>query len=337
MFRGKDPSPHKLPTLITCMGALALLTAVACDQQPTGPTQSKLAPALAAPRAVVAPGEIAVYHDRATWEAAVIAAGATPTYYNFTGLTLQRIPTRSFDFGPFRMAVDQLSATSSSNPGIDSLAAASCSLAPAGVTCNRFIFNMADPTSTLDMPKLDSLVMPQPIIAWGAHFAQTGTTGGGSTTIIGATTIHFGSASVNLPNELTNGSGFLGFILGTPTTTITFTFVKSGSLQNDIIEVYKPAFANAPVAPPDDTPVEMLGILADYVAGASIPKGNATSIRSKLELALAAFDAGQTSLACSYLQDVINYTKAQSTKKIPASIATEIIAQTTAIRVKLDC
>jgi hypothetical protein len=319
-------------------GIAVLMTAIACQEVPTSALSEKVVPIFVGPRATVLPGEIAVYTDRTQWESAVTAAGATATYYDFTGLALGRIAERSVDYGPFRIAVDHLSATSSSNPGIDSLPATSCSLEPAGVTCNRFIFNMADPTSTLDIPKLDSLVSPQPLIAWGAFFSQTGTSGGGSTTLIGATSVSFGSATFNLPESLaSNGSGFLGFILGTPTNTMVFSFVKSGSLQNDIIEVYKPAYAVAPVAPPPSDADEMIADLKTYVAAASMPKGNAQSINSKLDLALNALDASQTSVACSYLQDAINYTRAQSGKKIAASTASGIISQITAIRAEIGC
>jgi hypothetical protein len=82
---------------------------------------------------------------------------------------------------------------------------------------------------------------------------------------------------------------------------------------------------------------EMIGTLETYVSGASIPKGNAQSINSKLALALSALDANQTGAACTYLEDVISYTRAQSGKKIAAATAAEIISQTSAIRTEIGC
>ena len=85
------------------------------------------------------------------------------------------------------------------------------------------------------------------------------------------------------------------------------------------------------------TPVSMIGDLGSFVDGSSMPKGNATSIDSKLQLALDALAANQITSACSYLQDVINYTKAQSGKKITVAVASSIISQTTAIRTRIGC
>jgi hypothetical protein len=81
----------------------------------------------------------------------------------------------------------------------------------------------------------------------------------------------------------------------------------------------------------------MIGDIETYIAGANIPKGNAQSINSKLDLALSALDTNQTSAACSYLQDAINYTRAQSGKKISASTANAIISQVNAVRTEIGC
>jgi hypothetical protein len=96
-------------------------------------------------------------------------------------------------------------------------------------------------------------------------------------------------------------------------------------------------FGTEVLPPPPSDADEMIGDLKTYINGASMPKGNAQSINSKLDLALSALDTDQISTACTYLQDAINYTRAQSGKKIPAATATEIITQINAIRTEIGC
>ena len=69
----------------------------------------------------------------------------------------------------------------------------------------------------------------------------------------------------------------------------------------------------------------------------SLPKGTEGSLDSKLQLALSALNAGNTSLACIYLQDAINYAMAQSGKKLTVSQANTIISAVSAIRSQLGC
>ena len=85
------------------------------------------------------------------------------------------------------------------------------------------------------------------------------------------------------------------------------------------------------------TPESMIGDLGATIAASNIPAGNAQSINSKLQLALNALADDNTAQACVYLQDAINYTRAQTGKKIPASIAASIISQLNAIRTEIGC
>jgi hypothetical protein len=85
------------------------------------------------------------------------------------------------------------------------------------------------------------------------------------------------------------------------------------------------------------TPADMIGDLRTYIGSANVAKGSAMSIDSKLQLALAALGSNDTTTGCLYLQDVINYTRAQSSKKVPTAVATEIISQATAIRTEIGC
>jgi hypothetical protein len=85
------------------------------------------------------------------------------------------------------------------------------------------------------------------------------------------------------------------------------------------------------------TPTSMINDLESFILAAALPAGTTQSLNAKLNSALSAIAANQTGLACSYLQDVINFSNAQSGKKIPVATANDIISQTTAIRAELGC
>lgn len=85
------------------------------------------------------------------------------------------------------------------------------------------------------------------------------------------------------------------------------------------------------------TPESMISDLRAYVAGAGLPTGSVASIESKLQNAIAALDANQPAAACGYLQDLLNYTIAQTGKKIPVNVASEITSQTVATRTRIGC
>ena len=85
------------------------------------------------------------------------------------------------------------------------------------------------------------------------------------------------------------------------------------------------------------TASDMINDLKTYVNGSSIPRPNAKKIIQKLDLALSALAANQTSPACTDMQDVIDYTNAQSVRKIAADVKASIISQSTDIRTKIGC
>ena len=205
-----------------------------------------------------ASAQIQTFTDRAAWEAAVAAAGSSAQFYDFTGLGLvpppdttgaNRVDQLDTDYaGRFRIVIDQLATSAFSNPGLDLLPDASCSLGTGD--CNVFTFNMIDPTSTLVQPKFNRLVMPTPIVAFGGHFIQTGWTAGGTPAATGNVTLRFGTDTVVVNNFLDGtGNGFFGFVAAIPATTIEFTFAKTGTIQNDIFQVYNPAFGLGPAGP----------------------------------------------------------------------------------------
>ena len=201
--------------------------------------------------------QIQTFTDRAAWQAAVAAAGSSAQFYDFTGLGLvfpdstgaNRVDQLDTDYaGRFRIVIDQLATSAFSNPGLDIFPDANCSLGTGD--CNVFTFNMIDPTSTLVAPKYNRLIMPTPIVAFGGNFIQTGVTAGGTPTITGPVTLRFGTNTVVVNNFLDgSGNGFFGFVASVPDTTIEFTFAKSGTIQNDIFQVYNPAFGLGPAGP----------------------------------------------------------------------------------------
>ena len=204
-----------------------------------------------------ASAQFQTFTDRAAWEAAVAAAGSSAQFYNFTGLGLvspdpngiNRVDQLDTDYaGRFRIVIDRLATNAFSNPGLDIFPDASCSLGTGD--CNVFTFNMIDSTSTGTEPKYNRLIMPTPIVAFGGNFIQTGVTAGGTPTVTGNVTLRFGTDTVVVNNFLdSGGNGFFGFVAAVPATTIEFTFAKTGTIQNDIFQVYNPAFGLGPAGP----------------------------------------------------------------------------------------
>jgi hypothetical protein len=330
LLKGASPSWFPAARTVGPLGLVALLLVGGCDGPIAGPGASQ--PALKGPSADVSATAITTYTDRATWEAAVATAGGTVVNMNFTGLTTGRVTQLDTDYGAFRIVIDDVAASSSSNPGIDIFPDAGCSLGTGD--CYVFTFNMLDPTSLFDGPKTNQLIFPQPVMAFGGDFIQAGYTAPPATAT-GPVTLHFGSETVVINDYVdTSGNGFFGFIATTPVTTIEFTFAKSGTIQNDIFQVYNPAYANGTVVPP---PEDLIADLRTVIAELGLPKGTATSLDAKLRAALSALDAGQTARACTSLQDLINYANAQSGKKLTASDAASIIAAAISIRTELGC
>lgn len=333
LLKGAGPGLRPLAKTVGPIGLAALLIATGCDRPIAGPREAQ--PSLRQPSRDVSATAITTYTDRATWEAAVATAGGTVVNMNFTGLTTGRVTQLDTDYGAFRIVVDDVAASSFSNPGIDIFPDAGCSLGTGD--CYVFTFNMLDPTSLFDGPKTNQLIFPQPVMAFGGDFIQVGYTAGGTPTATGPVTLHFGTETVVINDYVnTSGNGFFGFIATTPVTTIEFTFAKSGTIQNDIFQVYNPAYANGTVTPPA-TPEEMIADLRLVISDLSVSKGIANSLDSKLRAALSALDAGQTAEACKSLQDLINQANAQWGKKLTASDAGDIIAAATAIRTELGC
>ena len=312
---------------LTALAALA----GACDSLPTAP-DTRLAPD--APSRVVTGTGITIYTDRSAWEAAVATAGGTAQRYDFTGLPTGRVTQALTDYGSFAISVDAVNTTSSFfNPGIDVFPDASCSLDTGD--CTVFTFDMIDPTYTaLGGPHVNSLIMPQAMMAWGGYMVQAGYTApAGDPT--GVITVSTGSNTFTLNDYVSaTGFGFVGFVTTNPTTTLTFTFVKSGTIVNEIFQVYNAAYANAAVA---TTPAQKIGDLRSLIGALTLSTGIETSLDAKLRDALAALDASNAALACTALQDVINQVSALSGKKLTPADAADILAQVGVIRTQIGC
>lgn len=313
---------------LSCI-AMALIIA-GCERPITGPLE-RSGPDLEPAAVVLTPG-LSVYTDRASWEAAVVAAGGAVQNMDFTGLTLGRVTQLDTDYGAFRIVVDDVAASSFSNPGINVFPDASCSLGSGD--CEVFTFNLLDPASAFDGPKINQLIFPQNVIAFGGDFIQVGITvpPPGSTT--GPVTLQIGTETVVINPYLdAGGNGFFGLV-ATASNTVSFTFVKSGTIQNDIFNVYNPAYANAPASA---TPAQMIMDLRDVIAGFTLANGIANSFDAKLKAASEALGAGEGALACSSLQDLINQVNALSGRKISAGDAAMVVARTMDIRNALGC
>jgi hypothetical protein len=85
------------------------------------------------------------------------------------------------------------------------------------------------------------------------------------------------------------------------------------------------------------TTAEQITTVMAYVSGAGLTRPIVSKINGSLQKASDAVAANQTSAACTNLQDVIDYVNKQGVKKIPTSVATEIISQTNTIRTGIGC
>jgi len=82
---------------------------------------------------------------------------------------------------------------------------------------------------------------------------------------------------------------------------------------------------------------EQLGDLKGLVTSLNLPKGTNTSLQAKLDDALAAANAGDTTTACTALSDFVNQVSAQSGKKIATADARTLIVEAKTIKAVLGC
>ena len=293
--------------------------------------------------ATVAHAQVAVYTDRTSWESAVAVAGSTAQNYDFSGLDLvfpdttgvNRVTQLDTNYdNRFRIVVDRLASSVFSNPGLDLFPDASCSLGSGD--CEVFTFNVVDPDQSLNLgPRVNRLIMPTPLVAFGGDFIQAGFTAGGTPTATGVITLTFGSDTVVVNDFLPSpGNGFLGFVAQVPSDMMSFTFEQSGTITNDIFNIYNPAFG---VAPEGEDPADMISDLSNYALSLNLQDGISTSLASQLGGALGFVTANDLPGACSKLADFINHVRAQRGKKIPIAQANTLIADATEIRATLAC
>ena len=317
------------------LALVAVLAAGACDREVTAPLAKE--PTLRGPSFAISAG-LTAYTDRATWEAAVATAGGTVVNMNFAGLTLGRVTSLDTDYSTFHLTVDRVAASSFSNPGIDIFADASCSI---GVgDCNVFTFNVVDPTASSDAPRVNSLVFPSPVVAFGGNFLQLGMTAPAPGSVTGPVIMHIGDESVTVNDYMdANGNGFFGVISTTANATISFTYTKAASLINDIWNVYNPAYAFAPPSPPPGggTAEEQLADLREFILGMAVLKGSAASWNDKLDAFAAALAQGRTAKACTELDKFLTKVNDKSLRQLTASDAAALIEKVNAIKTTLGC
>lgn len=292
--------------------------------------------------APAAHAQLTTYTDRASWEAAVAAAGSTAQSFDFSGLGLvfpdttgaNRVDQLDTNYdNRFRIVVNRVSGTTFSNPGLDLFPDANCSLGTGD--CEVFTFNIVDPDVVSTSPSVNHLIMPNPIIAFGGDFIQAGYTAGGTPTPTGNITVTFGGETFVVNDFVpAPGNGFLGFVAQVPSDTITFTFEQSGTIQNDIFQVYNPAFG---LAPQGEDPADQIGDLGNFVLSLEIQVGLEASLMDQLAEALAFVNAGNSAGACDKLGDFISHVRAQRGKKIPMVQANTLIADAIEIQAVLAC
>lgn len=85
------------------------------------------------------------------------------------------------------------------------------------------------------------------------------------------------------------------------------------------------------------TIAQQIQSLISYLNQLGLAKGTVNSLKSPLTDALAAVNAGNTPQACSLIADFISKVTAQSGKKVPADVATDLVQRAKVIAVALGC
>jgi hypothetical protein len=325
---GVSPAARRVGTL----NLIALLLVAGCDRPIAGPGASPSSPGQVS--GDVSATVLTTYTDRAAWEGAVAAASGTVQNMNFSGLTQGRVTQADTDYGDFRLVVDHLSATSSSNPGLDFILNASCFFGTGD--CHVFTLNMIESTSLLDMPKSNQLIFDQPVMAFGGNFFGVGFAG---TSVTGPVTIHFGTETVVVNSSLdASGNGFFGFISTTPVSTIEFTYgPKTGTLQNDLFQIYNPAYANGVTPPPTSTPEEMIADLRELIDGLDLKRGDENHLDRRLRDGLKQLEREKLTQACHKLDEFIKDVRKRAGKKMSEEDAAVLIEKANEIKTEIGC
>jgi hypothetical protein len=116
-----------------------------------------------------------------------------------------------------------------------------------------------------------------------------------------------------------------------------YAFLADGNLNWGILSAPALGFRISGSMESTITPSQNITQLMGQISALGLAGGIATSANAKLQAALNAITASNTVLACSSLQDEINFVTAQSGKKIPASDASTINTSVAAIRTQLGC
>lgn len=322
------------------LALLAVLGLSACEKDVITAPRASL-PTFKGPQMVFTiTSGLTAYTDRAAWEAAIVTAGSSAQFFVFAGQTLGRVTALDTNYGTFHLTVDRLAASSFSNPGIAIIPDASCSL---GIgDCNEFILNVQDPVTLIgDAPRVNTIVFPGNIMAFGGYFGQLGYTAGGTPSVTGPVTLHFGTESVIVNDYMgTNGYGFFGVVSTVPSTNVSITFAKTGSLINDLVELYNPAFANQPAPVGPGTVDEQLAALRAFLDGLDFLKGNPNGLDAKLsgiEKALGQDKKNSMTKACKALDQFIKKVNDKTDKAISAADAATLLDMAQTLSQTIGC
>jgi hypothetical protein len=178
---------------------------------------------------------LTIFTDRASFEAAVAGTLQVET---FTDSPLGNTNTLITQYGLVTMEIDRVSPNPGSNPGV---------LNFGGPTARVLAINVQDPSRPVGSgaPTITHLSFGGDINAFGADFIQLGVTSS-STDPIGDVTLTFGADSLIINPSLVNGSGFFGVISSTGASRLSFDFVGTSTLVNDIFQVDNVAFTFVP-------------------------------------------------------------------------------------------
>ena len=156
--------------------------------------------------------------------------------------------------------------------------------------------------------------------------------------VIGLGRIEYGTAApgdvgtIDDQNNTTSHSIQLTGLV--PGTTYQYRVCNRHTIDGDCLAAKAGSFTTQATTP---QVIQAIDDLRERVASYGLPRGTARSLDAKLEAALAAWQAGDTSGACSALSDFLNEVGAQAGKKLTEAQAQQLTAAANNIRARIGC